>query len=72
MKAGHFWGANPKIKYGWGTHTNRPVPVYYQGKGSAVLTNSVGKGFPLYGYNIPGIQGLVDEIHIYQTQRKAL
>ena len=72
MKAGHFWGANPNIKYGWGTHTNRPVPVYYQGKGSAVLTNSVGKGFPLYGYNIPGIQGLVDEIHIYQTQRKAL
>ncbi|MFN7657855.1 MAG: alkaline phosphatase, partial [Dolichospermum sp.] len=45
LKAGHFWGSNPQIKYGWGNHSNRPVPVYYQGKGSEVLTNSVGKGF---------------------------
>jgi alkaline phosphatase len=72
IKAGHFWGSNPQIKYGWGNHSNRPVPVYYQGKGSEVLTNSVGKGFRLYGYDIPGTGGLVDQIHIYQTQRKAL
>jgi alkaline phosphatase len=71
-KAGHFWGADPNIKYGWGNHANRPVPVYYQGKGAEVLTNSIGKGFRLYGYNIPGIKGFVDQIHIYQTQRKAL
>jgi alkaline phosphatase len=72
LKAGHFWGSNPNIKYGWGTHANRPVPVYYQGKGSEFLTNSVGKGFRVYGYDIPGIQGLVDEVHIYQTQREAI
>ena len=72
IKAGHFWGSNPKIKYGWGNHSSRPVPVYYQGKGAEVLTNSIGKGFQLYGYKIPGIQGLVDQIHIYQTQRKAI
>jgi len=72
MKAGHFWGSNPNIKYGWGNHSSRPVPVYYQGKGAEVLTNSIGKGFQLYGYKIPGIQGLVDQIHIYQTQRKAI
>lgn len=72
IKAGHFWGADPNIKYGWGNHANRPVPVYYQGKGAEVLTNSVGKGFRLYGYDIPGIKGFVDQIHIYQTQRKAL
>lgn len=72
IKAGHFWGSNPNIKYGWGNHANRPVPVYYQGKGSEFLTKSVGKGFQLYGYKIPGIQGLVDQIHIYQTQRKAI
>jgi alkaline phosphatase len=71
-KAGHFWGADPNIKYGWGNHANRPVPVYYQGKGAEVLTSSIGKGFRLYGYNIPGIKGFVDQIHIYQTQRKAL
>ena len=72
IKAGHFWGSNPKIKYGWGNHSSRPVPVYYQGKGAEILTNSIGKGFQLYGYKIPGIQGLVDQIHIYQTQRKAV
>ena len=72
IKAGHFWGSNPKIKYGWGNHSSRPVPVYYQGKGAEILTNSIGKGFQLYGYKIPGIQGLVDQIHIYQTQRKAI
>ncbi|MFO5441424.1 MAG: alkaline phosphatase, partial [Dolichospermum sp.] len=56
----------------WGNHSNRPVPVYYQGKGSEVLTNFVGKGFRLYGYDIPGIRGLSDQIHIYQTQLKAI
>jgi len=30
-QAGHFWGSNPDVKYGWGNHSNRPVPVYYQG-----------------------------------------
>jgi alkaline phosphatase len=68
-KAGHYWGSKPEIKYGWGSHTNRPVPVYYQGQGSEILTNFVGKGFNLYGDDIPGIKGLVDEVHIYQTQK---
>ncbi|WP_016948846.1 alkaline phosphatase [Anabaena sp. PCC 7108] len=71
-KAGHFWGSNSQFKYGWGNHANRPVPVYYQGKGADVLTNSIGKGFQSYGFDVPGIQGLVDQIHIYQTQRAAI
>jgi alkaline phosphatase len=71
-KAGHFWGSEPQVKYGWGNHANRPVPVYYQGKGAEVLTNSIGKGFQSYGFDIPGIDGLVDEIHIYQTQLAAI
>ncbi|WP_353929417.1 alkaline phosphatase [Okeanomitos corallinicola TIOX110] len=72
QKAGHFWGSDAEIKYGWGSHTNRPVPVYYQGQGAEVLTKSVGKGFKLYGFDIPGIDGLVDQIHIYQTQLAAV
>ncbi|MEA5576923.1 alkaline phosphatase [Anabaena sp. UHCC 0451] len=71
-KAGHFWGSNPDIKYGWGNHSNRPVPVYYQGQGAEVLTNFIGKGFQLYGFDVPGITGLVDQIHIYQTQLAAV
>ncbi|MBD2627663.1 alkaline phosphatase [Trichormus variabilis] len=72
IKAGHFWGSDPQVKYGWGSHTNRLVPVYFQGKGAEVLTNSIGKGFKSYGFDIPGMQGLVDQIHIYQTQRAAI
>ncbi|WP_414512336.1 esterase-like activity of phytase family protein [Nostoc sp. PCC 9305] len=66
-EVGHYWGSDPNVKYGWGTHTNRPVPVYYQGAGSEVLNSLVGKGYNAYGSEIPGIAGLNDQTHIYQT-----
>ncbi|BAY07979.1 esterase-like activity of phytase family protein [Calothrix sp. NIES-2098] len=66
-EVGHYWGSDPNVKYGWGSHTNRPVPVYYQGAGSEVLTSLAGKGYEAYGYQIPGIAGLNDQTHIYQT-----
>ncbi len=84
-EAGHYWGAEPvarqdsqgKIipdtgKYGWGNHTNRPVPVYYQGFASAVLEQSIGRSFNNYDSNIPGIPGLIDQVHIYQAQLAAV
>jgi alkaline phosphatase len=83
--AAHYWGSQPVVakdaagkelpetgKYGWGNHANRPVPVYYQGFASDVLTNSIGKGFKLYGSDIPGISGFTDQVHIYQTQLAAV
>lgn len=69
--AGHFWGSDPSIKYGWGSHSNRPVPVYYQG-GAFRLADYVGKGYKAYGADVPGIPGLVDQSHIYQAMRAAL
>ena len=85
VDAGHYWGSQPVVakdaagkelpetgKYGWGNHTNRPVPVYYQGYASDVLTKSIGQGFKLYDNNIPGIPGFTDQIHIYQTQLAAV
>ena len=71
-QAGHFWGSDPDVKYGWGNHSNRPVPVYYQGAGSEVLTESVGQGYTSYGYDIAGIPGLVDQTNIYQTMYAAV
>lgn len=71
-KAGHFWGSDPDVKYGWGTHTNRMVPVYFQGVGSSTLSGFVGKGYEAYGFDVPGISGAVDQSHIYQTMRAAL
>ncbi|MDZ7963230.1 MAG: esterase-like activity of phytase family protein [Aulosira sp. DedQUE10] len=66
-EVGHYWGSDPNVKYGWGSHSNRPVPVYYQGAGSEVLNSLAGKGYEAYGYQIPGIAGLNDQTHIYQT-----
>jgi alkaline phosphatase len=85
IAAGHYWGSQPVVvkdkdgkelaetgKYGWGNHSNRPVPIYYQGFAADVLTKSIGKGFKLYDTNIPGIPGLTDEVQIYQTQLAAV
>ncbi len=85
LDSGHYWGSQPVAvkdatgkelpetgKYGWGNHTNRPVPVYYQGFASDVLTKSIGQGFKLYDANIPGIPGLTDQVHIYRTQLAAV
>jgi alkaline phosphatase len=84
-EAGHYWGSQPVAirdaagqelpatgKYGWGNHSNRPVPVYYQGFASEVLAKSIGQGFRLYGHDIPGISGLTDQVHIYRTQLAAV
>jgi alkaline phosphatase len=71
-KAGHYWGSDPNVKYGWGSHTNRPVPVYYQGDSSEVLNGLVGEGYESYGSKVPGIEGLVDQTHIYQTMYDAV
>ena len=70
--AGNFWGSNPDVKYGWGNHTNRPVPVYYQGAGSEVLTNFVGDSYKSYGFDVPGFVNGVDQSQIYQTQLAAI
>ena len=78
--AGHFWGsagsdpanANKLVKYDWGNHSNRPVPVYFEGAGSQVLLNAVGTSYQSYGQTVPGIAGLVDEVNTFQTQFQAL
>jgi len=71
-ESGNSWGSSTTDKYNWGTHTNRPVPVYYQGAGTEMLANSVGQGFESYGFNVPGIAGLIDQTHIYQTMNAAV
>ncbi|MBC7972444.1 MAG: alkaline phosphatase [Verrucomicrobia bacterium] len=69
--AGHIWGSEPAIKYGWGNHTNRPVPVYYQGA-PLKLKQYVGKDFEQYGFTIPGLPKHVDQAQIYQAMLSAL
>jgi alkaline phosphatase len=65
--SGQQWGTDPNDKYGWGNHSNRPVPVYYQGPESSLLTASVGTGYEAYGKQVQGIPGFVDQVDIAQT-----
>ena len=78
--AGHFWGSDPAIKYGWGNHSNRMVPVYFQG-GALKLADYVGRDVdyvdsPPSGttkrYKIPGVPSAIDQSHIYQAMLDAL
>ncbi len=70
--SGHYWGSDPEIKYGWGTHTTIPVPVYYEGDGAELLDALEGEGFISYGEEIPGIPGHVDQTHLAHVQALAL
>ncbi len=71
-KAGNYWGSNSADKYGWGNHSNRPVPVYYQGPESKLLTDSIGTGYEAYGKQVQGIPGLIDQVDIAQTMFSAV
>jgi alkaline phosphatase len=65
--SGQEWGNSTTDKYDWGNHSNRPVPVYYQGAGTEQLAASIGKGYTAYGTQVQGIPGLIDQTHIAQT-----
>lgn len=78
--AGHFWGSDPAIKYGWGNHSNRMVPVYFQG-GALKLADYVGRdvdfvdspsGGTSKHYKIPGVPNAIDQSHIHQAMLDAL
>jgi alkaline phosphatase len=72
--AGHFWGPDPSVKYGWQWHTNRTVPVYYQGPSNImrILDRKTSLGYEAYGIAVPGVRGIVDQVHLYQTLDAAL
>jgi alkaline phosphatase len=70
-QAGHFWGSDPSVKYGWGNHTNRLVPVYYQGN-TAAFASYIGKGYKAYSQNVPGVPNAIDQVHIFQVMKNAL
>ena len=79
-EAGHFFGSEPNVKYGWGSHSNRMVPVYYQGD-KFKLSKYIGKpvefvdnppGGVSKSYKIPGVPTAVDQSHLYKAMLEAL
>lgn len=69
--SGHYWGSDPNEKYGWGTHTTRPVPVYYEGVGSEFFEEVTGEGYEAYGEEVAGVDGFIDQVHIAEAQFNA-
>ena len=70
-KVGHFWGTEAKLKDGttglgdaWTTHTQRPVPIYYQGADSELIDLFVSTGVEAYGTVISGVPGMIDQAHV--------
>jgi alkaline phosphatase len=70
-KVGHFWGTEGRLKDGttglgdlWTTHTQRPVPIYYQGADSVLIDQFVSTGIEAYGTVINGVPGMIDQAHV--------
>ena len=70
-EAGHSWGPSSVDKYGWGSHSNRMVPVYFQGR-AFDLSPYIGQGFKSYGFDVPGVPNAIDQVHIYEAMLTAL
>ena len=71
-ESGHFWGSDETVKNGWGTHTSRPVPVYYQGADSELITNFEGSGYEAYGTEVEGVGTYIDQVHLGSVQLEAI
>jgi alkaline phosphatase len=69
--AGHFWGASGSGGNGWGSHSTRPVPMYYMGDGGCVEA-FLGKGFQVLGREVKGVEGKIDQMHIHACMMKNL
>lgn len=61
-------------KYAWGRHTNRPVPVYFEGPQDDVdfVNGFLGEGYEAYGEEVAGVGTYVDQVHLGVAQLEAL
>lgn len=67
----HFWGARGSGGNGWGSHSSRPVPLFYQGDGGCV-EKLEGAGYRILGKEIPGVPDKIDQVHIHACMLKNL
>jgi alkaline phosphatase len=67
----HFWGARGSGGNGWGSHSTRPVPVYYDGD-DGCIEQLTGKGFQIVGRMVEGVEGVIDQMHLHACMLKQL
>ena len=69
--AGHFWGAKGSGGNGWGSHSTRPVPLWYSGDNGCIEALT-GKGYQVLGRNVAGLPGKIDQVHIHACMMQNL
>lgn len=68
---GHFWGVAGGGGNGWGSHSTRPVPLYYNGDGGCV-EQLMGKGYQVVGRHVQGVPEKIDQVHLHACMKKNL
>ncbi|MEA5583315.1 alkaline phosphatase [Nodularia harveyana UHCC-0300] len=73
-EVGHFWGSNINDGDQWGTHTSRPIPMYYKGSAADVanIKKLEGTGYTVDGKYVPGVSDFIDQVHIAQVADSSL
>ncbi len=67
----HFWGSFGSGGNGWGSHSTRPVPVFYGGD-DGCLKELEGAGYKVLGKDVKGEDLMVDQVHVHACMMKHL
>lgn len=68
---GHFWGPPGSGGNGWGSHSSRPVGLYYMGDDGCVEALE-GKPYQVLGREVEGSDEKIDQVHLHACMLKAL
>lgn len=68
---GHFWGPPGSGGNGWGSHSTRPVGLWYMGDDGCVKALE-GKPYQVLGRHVEGSEGKIDEVHLHACMLKNL
>lgn len=67
----HFWGVRGSGGNAWGSHSTRPVPVFYGGDDDCI-EQLTGKGFRVLGREVQGTEGKIDQMHLHACMLRSL
>jgi len=68
---GHFWGAVGTGGNGWGSHSTRPVGLWYMGD-EGCIAELTGKDFQVVGRPVKGSEGKIDQMPLHACMLKNL
>jgi alkaline phosphatase len=71
VNVGHFWGPRGSGGNGWGSHSTRPVPLYYNGD-NGCIEKLTGTPFQVLGRVVPGIEDKIDQTHLHACMLRNL